>query len=200
MINDAVPSTSSVYMDDASYEESPGSPPNTKAPVTEKDTNHSDQQLKTVKRLIFSEYDMNEHELLPESWIKSLPPKECDENFLSPEAVRSYCSRLFELKEEETIVFRSHGERMRYLKSKRKATSMLSPLTTAKESGLIRYQVPVTDGCPTRRQPRDIRGIPLFRGFNGDVYQPVYRRVVCASSSRYPSSSPPTHFNDNAKL
>ncbi|KAL7063422.1 hypothetical protein AAHC03_01290 [Spirometra sp. Aus1] len=341
----------------SSLEESPGSPPNTKAPITEKDTNHSDQQLKTVKRLIFSEYDMNEHELLPESWIKvrhvsgifvyvhkptrvatlsrpynagcgnlrhhkiplfslpclayrtlkgkncprevtdypseniekefdelspnadqspvdaktqasdenglkqkqsfsdrndkeegelssdeevedtsdiceppvkksllsaftsvrseatksepapsevqkspefstgiglssenttmgvstegttdiappttkssSLPPKECDENFLSPEAVRSYCSRLFELKEEETIVFRSHGERMRYLKSKRKATSMLSPLTTAKESGLIRYQVPVTDGCPTRRQPRE------------RVINPVGKSTVC---------------------
>uniref|UniRef100_A0A0X3Q7S9 DRBM domain-containing protein n=1 Tax=Schistocephalus solidus TaxID=70667 RepID=A0A0X3Q7S9_SCHSO len=91
----------------------------------------------------------------PTAKPSTLPLKESEDLFLSPEAVRAYCARLFELKEEETIVFRNHGERMRYLKSKRKATSMSSPLTTAKENNLIRYQVPVTEGCATRRQPRE---------------------------------------------
>ncbi|KAH8871274.1 Microprocessor complex subunit DGCR8 [Schistosoma japonicum] len=87
-------------------------------------------------------------------FVFSIKDKE-KESLLTPDDIREYCGRLFEIRVEDTV-FQRNRENNCQLDSTKESEETQKPLLMMSEQAkVIRYQLPSADGNVSRKQPKE---------------------------------------------
>ncbi|CAH8579088.1 unnamed protein product [Schistosoma bovis] len=87
--------------------------------------------------------------------VFSIKDKE-KESLLTPDDIREYCGRLFEIRVEDTVIKRNREYHCTTDLTTKESEDIQKPLLMMSEQAkVIRYQIPSTDGNVSRKQPKE---------------------------------------------